>query len=92
MAEKLMLIDGNSIINRAFYGVPLLTNSKGIYTNAVYGFFNILFKLIDEEKPNHLGVAFDLKAPTFRHKIFADYKGTRNPMPDELASQMSVLK
>ncbi len=92
MAEKLMLIDGNSIINRAFYGVPLLTNSKGIYTNAVYGFFNILFKLIDEEKPNHLGVAFDLKAPTFRHKIFADYKGTRKPMPDELASQMSVLK
>ena len=63
MTEKIMLIDGNSIVNRAFYGVPLLTNSKGEYTNAVYGFFNILFKLIDDEKPNHIGVAFDLKAP-----------------------------
>ena len=75
MAEKIMLIDGNSIVNRAFYGVPLLTNKEGKYTNGVYGFLNILFKLLDEEKPDHLAVAFDLKAPTFRHKTFDGYKG-----------------
>jgi len=92
MAEKIMLIDGNSIVNRAFYGVPLLTNSKGLYTNAVYGFFNILFKLIDDEKPTKMAIAFDLKAPTFRHEKFADYKGTRKGMPEELRSQMPVLK
>ena len=92
MSDKLMLIDGNSIINRAFYGVPVLTNSKGQYTNAVYGFFNILFKLIDDEKPNHMGVAFDLKSPTFRHVKYSDYKGTRKGMPEELAQQMPVLK
>ena len=77
MAEKIMLIDGNSIVNRAFYGVPLLTNKEGKYTNGVYGFLNILFKLLDEEKPDHLAVAFDLKAPTFRHKTFDGYKGNR---------------
>ena len=92
MAEKMMLIDGNSIVNRAFYGVPLLSNGQGQYTNAVYGFLNILFKLLEEEKPQYLGVAFDLKGPTFRHKEFEAYKGTRKGMPDELASQMPLLK
>lgn len=90
--NKVMLVDGNSIINRAFYGVPLLTNSQGIYTNAVYGFLNILFKLIEEEQPDYIGVAFDLKAPTFRHKVFKDYKGNRKGMPDELVPQIPVLK
>ncbi len=92
MAEKIMLIDGNSIVNRAFYGVPLLTNAEGRYTNGVYGFLNILFKLLDEEKPQYLAVAFDLKAPTFRHKTFAEYKGTRKGMPEELREQMPLLK
>ncbi len=92
MTEKIMLIDGNSIVNRAFYGVPLLTNSKGEYTNAVYGFFNIIFKLLDDEKPDYMAVAFDLKAPTFRHKEYEQYKGTRKGMPEELASQMPMLK
>ena len=92
MAEKIMLIDGNSIVNRAFYGVPLLTNKEGRYTNGVYGFLNILFKLLDEEKPDHLAVAFDLKAPTFRHKTFDGYKGNRKGMPEELREQMPLLK
>lgn len=92
MAEKIMLIDGNSIVNRAFYGVPLLTNSEGQYTNAVYGFLNILFKLLDEDQPQYLGVAFDLSAPTFRHKTFDGYKGTRKGMPEELRQQMPLLK
>ena len=90
--EKIMLIDGNSIANRAFFGVPMLTNAKGEYTNAVYGFFNILLKLVDEEKPEHIGVAFDLKAPTFRHLKYDNYKGTRKGMPDELRSQMPIIK
>lgn len=81
MAEKIMLIDGNSIVNRAFYGVPLLTNGEGRYTNGVYGFLNILFKLLDEEQPDYLAVAFDLHAPTFRHRTFDGYKGTRKGMP-----------
>lgn len=92
MTEKIMLIDGNSIVNRAFYGVPLLTNREGQYTNGVYGFLNILFKLMDEEKPDYLAVAFDLHAPTFRHKEFEGYKGTRKGMPDELREQMPLLK
>ena len=74
--EKLVLIDGHSILNRAFYGVPGLTNSEGLHTNAVYGFLNILFKLLEEEKPGYLAVAFDLKAPTFRHTMYDAYKGT----------------
>ena len=78
---KLVLIDGHSILNRAFYGVPNLTNSEGLHTNAVYGFLNIMFKLLDEEKPDYLAVAFDLKAPTFRHQMYDEYKGTRKPMP-----------
>ena len=92
MAEKIMLIDGNSIVNRAFYGVPLLTNGEGRYTNGVYGFLNILFKRLDEEQPDYLAVAFDLHAPTFRHRTFDGYKGTRKGMPEELREQMPLLK
>lgn len=90
--EKLVLIDGHSILNRAFYGVPDLTNPEGLHTNAVYGFLNIMFKILDEEKADHLAVAFDLKEPTFRHKMYEDYKGTRKPMPQELAEQVPVIK
>ena len=89
---KLVLIDGHSILNRAFYGVPELTNSEGLHTNAVYGFLNIMFKILEEEKPDHLAVAFDLKEPTFRHKMYADYKGTRKPMPQELHEQVPLMK
>ena len=92
MSEKLVLIDGHSILNRAFYGVPDLTNSSGMHTNAIYGFLNILFKILEEEKPEYLVVAFDLKAPTFRHEIFKEYKGTRKPMPQELHMQVPVMK
>ena len=92
MSEKLVLIDGHSILNRAFYGVPDLTNSNGMHTNAIYGFLNILFKILEEEKPEYLVVAFDLKAPTFRHEIFKEYKGTRKPMPQELHMQVPVMK
>lgn len=90
--EKLVLIDGHSILNRAFYGVPELTNSAGLHTNAVYGFLNILFKILEEEKADHLAVAFDLKAPTFRHVLYDAYKGTRKPMPEELHEQVPVMK
>ena len=90
--SKIVLIDGHSILNRAFYGVPMLTNSAGLHTNAVYGFLNILFKILDEEKPDYLAVAFDVKAPTFRHKMYQDYKGTRKPMPEELHEQVPVMK
>jgi len=92
MVGKIMLIDGNSIANRAFYGVPMLTNGEGTYTNAVYGFFNIIMKFLDEEKPEYMAVAFDLKAPTFRHEKYAEYKGTRKAMPDELQMQMPIIK
>ena len=81
MSEKIVLIDGHSILNRAFYGVPDLTNSEGMHTNAVYGFLNIMFKILDTEKPEYLTVAFDVKKPTFRHQMFKEYKGTRKPMP-----------
>ncbi len=90
--DKIILIDGYSILNRAFYGVPFLTNSKGQYTNAVYGFLNITLKLIEEEQPSYLAVAFDVKAPTFRHKMYEEYKGTRKPMPEELKAQVPMLK
>ena len=90
--NKLVLIDGHSILNRAFYGVPELTNSEGLHTNAVYGFLNIMFKILEEEKADHLAVAFDLKEPTFRHKMFVDYKGTRKPMPEELREQVPLMK
>ena len=92
MSEKLVLIDGHSILNRAFFGLPDLTNSQGLHTNAVYGFLNILFKILEEEKPNYLAVAFDVKAPTFRHERFEGYKGTRKPMADELRQQVPVMK
>ena len=92
MSEKILLIDGHSILNRAFYGLPDLTNSEGKHTGAVYGFLNILFRTIEEEKPQYLTVAFDLKAPTFRHKMFEAYKGTRKPMPEELREQVPLIK
>ena len=92
MREKIVLIDGHSILNRAFYGVPDLTNSEGLHTNAVYGFLNIMFKILDEEQPEYLTVTFDVHAPTFRHKMFADYKGTRKPMAEELRQQVPVIK
>lgn len=92
MSEKIVLIDGHSILNRAFYGIPDLTNSEGLHTNAVYGFLNIMFKILEEEQPQYLAVAFDLKAPTFRHKMFEAYKGTRKPMPEELHQQVPVMK
>nr|MCR5507050.1 DNA polymerase I [Lachnospiraceae bacterium] len=92
MQDKLVLIDGNSIINRAFYGVPMLTNSEGLHTNAIYGFLNIMFRILEEEAPGYLAIAFDLKAPTFRHKMYEAYKGTRKPMPDELREQVPILK
>lgn len=90
--SKLVLVDGHSILNRAFYGVPDLTNAAGLHTNAIYGFLNILFKILDEELPDYLTVAFDVKAPTFRHEMFKEYKGTRKPMPEELREQVPVMK
>ena len=92
MAQKLVLIDGHSILNRAFYGVPDLTNSQGLHTNAVYGFLNIMFKILEEEQADYLAVAFDVHAPTFRHEIYKEYKGTRKPMPTELREQVPVMK
>ncbi len=92
MHKKLVLIDGHSILNRAFYGVPDLTNGQGLHTNAVYGFLNIMFKILEEEQPDYLTVAFDVHAPTFRHEIYQDYKGTRKPMPQELREQVPVMK
>ena len=92
MSEKIVLIDGHSILNRAFYGIPLLTNSEGLHTNAVYGFLNIMFKVLEEEQPQYLAVAFDVHAPTFRHERYAAYKGTRHAMPDELREQVPVMK
>lgn len=92
MKEKIVLIDGNSILNRAFYGLPDLTTTDGRHTNAILGFFHILWKLLDEEKPQYLAVAFDVKHPTFRHERYQDYKGTRKGMPEELREQVPVLK
>lgn len=92
MSEKLVLIDGHSILNRAFYGVPDLSNAEGLHTNAIYGFLNILFKILEEEQPEYLAVAFDVKAPTFRHEMYQEYKGTRKPMPEELRQQVPVMK
>ena len=92
MGEKLVLIDGHSILNRAYYGMPDLTNAKGLHTNAVYGFLNILFKILEMEQPQYLIVTFDEHAPTFRHEKFAEYKGTRKPMQAELREQVPVMK
>lgn len=92
MSEKIVLIDGHSILNRAFYGLPDLTNSEGLHTNAVYGFLNIMFKILEEEKPEYLTVAFDVHAPTFRHEMYKEYKGTRKPMSQELREQVPLIK
>ena len=90
--EKLVLIDGNSLINRAFYAMPVLSTKDGTFTNAVYGFMNMFIKMTTEIKPTYVAVAFDLKAPTFRHKLYSEYKGTRKPMPEELRPQIPLLK
>ena len=92
MQGKLLLIDGHSILSRAFYGIPMLTSSRGIHTNAVYGFLNILFKVIDEEQADHLAVAFDLSRHTFRTELFSGYKGTRKEMPEELREQVPIIQ
>ena len=92
MDKRLIIIDGNSIINRAFYALPDMTNSDGLHTNAVYGFTRMLFKIIDDYKPTHISVAFDMKAPTFRHKEFSEYKAGRKKMPNELGQQLQPLK
>ncbi len=92
MKEKLVVIDGNSIVNRAFYGLPDLTTTDGRHTNGVLGFLNILIKISEEEKPDYLAVAFDVKHPTFRHEMYSEYKGTRKGMPEELREQMPLLK
>ncbi len=90
--SKFVLIDGHSILNRAFYGVPIFTNSEGLHTNAVFGFLNIMFKIIDSKQPDYMAVAFDVHQPTFRHEMFKDYKGTRKPMMEELREQVPVIK
>ena len=92
MAKKIVLIDGHSILNRAFYGLPDLTNAQGQHTGGVYGFLTILFKVLSEENADYLAVAFDVHAPTFRHALYAEYKGTRKPMPEELREQVPLLK
>lgn len=89
---KILLVDGNSILNRGFFGLPLLTDKNGVYTNAVLGFMNILLKVCEDEKPDYLTVAFDVHAPTFRHKMYEAYKGTRKPMPEELKMQLPVIR
>ena len=93
--SRLVVIDGNSIMNRAFYGVmgaKMLTAKDGSYTNAIYGFLAILFKIVEDLKPEYLAVAFDLKAPTARHKMYEGYKANRHAMPEELAQQMPKIK
>ena len=93
--SKVVLIDGNSILNRAFYGIMgsnMLKTEDGTYTNAVYGFLAIMFKILENIEPEYLGVAFDMKAPTFRHEMYKEYKGTRKGMPEELVQQMPLIK
>lgn len=90
--DKILLVDGYSILNRAFYGLPDLTNTKGEHTNGVLGFINIMFKIMEEEKPTHIAVAFDVHEKTFRHKMYEAYKGTRKGMPEELKSQVPLIK
>ena len=90
--KKMLLIDGNSILNRAFFGIRLLTNKDGLYTNAVYGMVNIISKHMESIKPDYAAVAFDLKAPTFRHKMYDGYKANRKGMPEELAVQLPYAK
>lgn len=93
--KKLLVIDGNSILNRAFYGImgnKMLQTADGTYTNAVYGFLTIMFRQLEDENPDYLVVAFDVKAPTKRHEMYSEYKGTRKGMPDELAVQLPIIK
>jgi DNA polymerase-1 len=92
MQKTLMVIDGNSLLHRAFYAIPILSNRKGVYTNAVYGFLNMLLKLIQDYQPYSLAVAFDKKTPTFRHQIYAEYKGTRQKAPEELVPQFELAR
>ena len=92
MEKRLIIIDGNSIINRAFYALPDMSNSEGLKKNAIFGFVRMMFKIIEDYQPTHMSVAFDKKAPTFRHKQYADYKAGRKKMPDELAQQLQPLK
>ena len=92
MENTLIIIDGNSIINRAFYALPDMSNSDGLKTNAIFGFVRMMFKIIEDYQPTHMSVAFDKKAPTFRHKQYADYKAGRKKMPDELGQQLEPLK
>ena len=89
---KLLVLDGNSLVNRAFYGIKILTTKDNRPTNAIYGFLNILLNLLRENQPDEVAIAWDLKAPTFRHKMFDGYKATRHGMPDDLVQQMPVLK
>lgn len=89
---RILALDGNSIINRAFYGIRVLSTKDGVFTNAIYGFMNILLKLIENNNPDLIIAAFDLKAPTFRHKVYSDYKAGRKPMPEELRMQIPIMK
>ena len=89
---KLLVLDGNSLVNRAFFGIKVLTTKDGRFTNAIYGFMNILLNLLKAHEPDEVAIAWDLKAPTFRHKMYDGYKATRHGMPPELAQQMPVLK
>ena len=90
--KKFLIVDGNSIMNRAFYATPVFTTKDGTPTNGVFGFIKLVLKIIGDKKPTHFAVAFDLHAPTFRHKKYADYKAGRKPMPEELAVQMPIIK
>ena len=93
--KKLLLIDGNSIMNRAFYGImgsKMLTTKDGKYTNAVYGFLAIMFKIMEDLNPDYMAVSFDLKGPTARHEMYSEYKANRHGMPNELAEQMPIIK
>ena len=89
---KLLLMDGHSILNRAYYGLPDLTNSAGEHTGAIFGFLNMMFKFIEDEQPDNFAVAFDVHAPTFRHKMYDAYKGTRKPMDPELREQVPRIQ
>ncbi|MGN0822303.1 MAG: 5'-3' exonuclease H3TH domain-containing protein, partial [Candidatus Gallimonas sp.] len=90
--DKFVLIDGNSLLNRAYYAMSVFTTQDGLPTNGIFGFVKLLFKIIEEEKPQYMAVAFDVHAPTFRHEMYDEYKGTRKPMPEELSVQVPVLK
>ena len=92
MSDKILIVDGYSILNRAYYGVPFLSNKEGFPTNGIYGFYGILLRLLDDRQPTHLAVAFDVHEPTFRHLRYEQYKGTRKPMPDDLKRQVPMLK